>query len=52
MRQEESILQWASHILEERVNNLKAIQDVKFAKNLLWKIDDMYFTEWENGSGS
>jgi hypothetical protein len=44
-------LQWASHVLEEPVVNLKAIQDVKFVKNILWRIDDYYFSEWEGGQG-
>jgi hypothetical protein len=34
------------------VVNLKAIQDVKFVKNLLWKIDDYYFQDWQWGKGS
>lgn len=51
MKQEESILQWASHLMLEQVPNLKAIQEVRFVKHLLWRIDDAYFAEWEEGAG-
>lgn len=51
MKQEQSILEWASHVLEERVASLKAVQDVQFVRNFLFRIDPEYFNEWEGGVG-
>lgn len=47
-----SILKWASLMLEEEVKTLSAIQDVRFIKHLLWKIDAEYFGEWQSGRGT
>ena len=47
-----SILKWASLMLEEEVKSLSAIQDVKFIKHLLWKIDNEHFWEWDSGRGT
>jgi hypothetical protein len=52
MKQEMSILKWASLMLEEEVKSLSAIQDAKFTKHLLWKIDNEHFWEWESVRGT
>jgi hypothetical protein len=52
MKQENSVLKWASLMLEEDVSNLGAIQDVNFVRNFLWRIDPVYFGGWANGRGT
>jgi hypothetical protein len=52
LKQETSILQWASIMLEEDVRKLSSIQDVAFVRNMLWRIDPTYFSNWKDGRGT
>jgi hypothetical protein len=52
MKQAQSILQWGSLTLEEDVKSIDAVQDVGFVRNLLWRIDPNYFSDWERGRGT
>jgi hypothetical protein len=44
IRNEASIRQWASLIMDKEISNLKDIQNIKFVKDLLYKIDWDYFS--------
>ena len=50
-KQVNSILQWASLTLEEEVKDIASVQEVTFVKNLLWRVDPSYFSQWEKGKG-
>lgn len=52
MKQEASVLKWASLMLEQEVKNLDSIQSVTFVKRLLYQIDPDQFYQWESGKGS
>jgi hypothetical protein len=46
MKQEASVLQWASLMMEKEVKTLDSVQNVPFVKTLLWRIDPDYFYLW------
>lgn len=52
MKQEKSVLQWGSLMLQQNVKTLDSVQNVAFLKNLLWIIDPDYFNQWQKGKGS
>ncbi len=52
MKQEKSVLQWGSLMLQQNVKTLDSVQNVAFLKNLLWTIDPDYFNQWQKGKGS
>jgi len=47
MNHDGSILQWGSVMAGEPVVSLKQVQDVSFVKNMLVRIDPVYFKKYK-----